>query len=497
MKRVILCGSILAAAAANFAGSAQPQVAGSSAANCAALAGSKAIAGTQVTRAAVVPAANNLPAYCEVHGVIRPENGSEIGVVYRLPEKWNNKVLALGGGGWMGNVALSAASEGLGRGYATMQTDGGHTTGTVFDATAWAVNADGSANKVKLEDFSHRAIHEMAVRGKAVAKRYYGSAPARAYYQGCSTGGRMGLMEVQRYPRDFDGVIAGAPVYTLQTQTSAQLRALAFAAPGARLTNAHLALINKAVLAACDAKDGAADGVLRDPRACNFDPAVLACKAGQPADSCLAPPQVAAMQKVYAGEKTARGEVANYPVEKGGETGWARFIPATGAGDPGTNSGGMHALRGPLLGDPNFNMDGFTAETVAKVRTSWLAKTYEAKDSKISKFVSQGGKLILWHGFNDPGPSPRGTIEYYEAVLRDTRGADAATRLFLAPGVAHCSGGTGPDQINWLQALENWVEKGEAPEQLPAKKANSTLAWNVCAYPKLPTGEPDGTYSCK
>jgi feruloyl esterase len=497
MKRVILCGSILAAVMANLAGSAQLQIGGSSAANCAALAGSKAIARTQVTRAAIVPAANNLPAYCEVHGVIRPEKGSEIGVVYRLPGNWNNKILALGGGGWMGNVALQAAREGLGRGYATLQTDAGHTTGTGFDASAWAINPDGTANKVKLEDFSHRAIHEMTVRGKDLVKRYYGAAPTRAYYQGCSTGGRMGLMEVQRYPRDFDGVIAGAPVYTLQTQTSAQLRTLAFAAPGARLTNAHLTLINKAVLAACDAKDGAADGVLRDPRTCDFDPAVLACKAGQTPDSCLAPPQVAAMRKVYAGEKTAGGEVAAYPLEKGSETGWARFVPATEFGDPGTNSGGMHALRGPLLGDANFNMDGFTAQTVAKVRSSWLAKTYEAKDPDISKFVRQGGKLILWHGFNDPGPSARGTIEYYEAALKATRGADQAVRLFLAPGVAHCGGGTGPDQINWLQALENWAEKDQVPEQLPATKVNSTLAWNVCAYPKLPAGQAEGTYVCR
>jgi feruloyl esterase len=150
-----------------------------------------------------------------------------------------------------------------------------------------------------------------------------------------------------------------------------------------------------------------------------------------------------------------------------------------------------------LLGDASFNMDAFTAETVTKVRSTWLAKIYEAKDPDISKFVRQGGKLILWHGFNDPGPSPRGTIEYYEAVLRNTRGADAATRLFLAPGVAHCSGGAGPDQINWLQALENWVEQGQAPEQLPARKVNSTLAWNVCAYPKLPAGQEDGTYLCR
>jgi feruloyl esterase len=499
MKRFILCVPVLALVSAGITGSAQTQAAdaGDAASACASLLRSNAFARTQVNSAVIVPAAGSLPAYCEVQGIIRPAKGSEIGVMYRLPKNWNSKVLALGGGGWMGNVTLQAATDGLTRGYATLQTDGGHTSGTLFDATEWAIKPDGSANKPKLTDFSHRAIHEMTRLGKDVVKAYYGAAPSRSYYQGCSTGGRMGLMEAQRYPGDFDGVIAGAPVYTLQTQTSAQLRSLAFAATGARLTTEQLTLINKAVLAACDAKDGAADGVLRDPRACDFNPAVLACRSGQTADSCLAPAQVTALQKVYAGEKMKNGATAAYPLDMGGETGWSRFVPASAANDPGTNSGGMYALRGPLLGDPDFRMEDFTAETVRKVRSSWLAKTYEAKDPDISKFARKGGKLILWHGSNDPGPSPRGTIEYYEAAMQKTRGADDAIRLFLAPGVLHCRDGAGPDQINWLEALENWVEKGQAPQQLPATKKDSNLAWNVCAYPKLPTGQPDGTYSCR
>ncbi|MEO6079107.1 MAG: tannase/feruloyl esterase family alpha/beta hydrolase [Steroidobacteraceae bacterium] len=496
MKRLSLCGSILAAWSANFAFAA-PAPPSPGAAACAALGNGPAFAQTQVASAAVVLAANGLPAYCEVQGVIRADKGSQIGVVYRLPENWNRKLLALGGGGWMGNTTLQAAGEGLKRGYATLQTDAGHTTGSGFDAAPWAIQADGSANKPKLEDFSHRAIHLMTARGKDVIKAYFGAAASRAYYQGCSTGGRMGLMEVQRYPEDFDGVIAGAPVYTLQTQTSAQLRALAFAAPGARLLPQHLTLVTKAVLAACDAKDGAADGVLRDPRACNFNPAVLACTGGQAADSCLTAPQIAALRKVYAGEKMKSGAVAAYPLDMGGETGWARFVAATAAGDPGTNSGGMHALRGPLLGDSNFDMNTFTAETVGKVRNSWLADVYEAKQTNITPFVRRGGKLILWHGFSDPGPSARGTIEYYDAARKATPRSADALRLFLAPGVAHCGGGSGPDRINWLEALENWVEKNQAPEQLPATKTDSSLAWNVCAYPKLPTGQAGGTYACK
>jgi feruloyl esterase len=465
--------------------------------HCAALVGSKVLPQTEIQSATWYPVSETLPANCDVKAIIRPEKGSEIGVVYRLPEHWNGKVLALGGGGWMGNVALQTAREGLNRGYATLQTDAGHTTGTGFDASAWAINPDGSPNRPRLTDFSYRAIHLMTERGKALVGAYYGKAANRSYYQGCSTGGRMGLMEVQHYPKDFDGVIAGAPVYTLQTQTSAQLRSAAFDQPGARLQPPQLTALHRAVLAACDAKDGAADGVLRDPRACDFDPGVLQCAAGQASADCLNPPQVAALRRVYAGEKTSSGATASYPLEKGGESGWSRFVPSSGANDPGTNSGGMYALRGPLLGNPAFDMSHFSAGDVNTVRSSWLASIYEVRKPDITKFVSHGGKLLLYHGLSDPGPSPRGTIEYFDAVVKKSRRAADSARLFLAPGMGHCSGGDGPDRVQWLEALEKWDETGKAPEELPATKANSSLAWNLCAYPKLPTGQPDGSYACR
>jgi feruloyl esterase len=464
---------------------------------CGTLTANRSLAQTQIVSATVVAATTGLPAYCEVQAVIRPGPGSEIGVVYRLPPEWNGKLLALGGGGWMGNVTLQAAQEGLTRGYAVLQTDAGHANGTGFDASPWAINADGSANRVKLEDFSHRAIHLMTERGKQLIKVYYGRQASRAYYQGCSTGGRMGMMETQRYPEDFDGVIAGAPVYTLQTQTSQQLRSTAFDAPGARLGATQLALVHSKVLASCDAADGAADGVLREPKACGFDPGVLQCKAGATGDACLTPAQVGALRTVYAGSKARDGSVAAYPLEKGGESGWTAFVPVTRAGDPGNNSGGMYALRGPLLGDASFDLSRFTPDDVLKVRSSWLAGVYEAKDPDISAFVRRGGKLLLYHGFSDPGPSARATIEYFDAALKKTRGAGDAMRLFIEPGMGHCRGGDGPDRVEWLAALENWVEKGKAPEELPASKANSTLQWNVCAWPKLPTGQPGGGYACK
>lgn len=465
--------------------------------DCAALVGSRSLSQTEIQSATTMPAANNLPAFCEVKAVIRPEAGSEIGVVYRLPQEWNGKLLALGGGGWMGNVALPTASEGLTRGYAVLQTDAGHANGTGFDASPWALNLDGSANRVKLVDFSYRAIHLMTERGKKLIQVYYGKKASRAYYQGCSTGGRMGMMATQRYPKDFDGVIAGAPVYTLQTQTSQTLRSVAFGAPGARLTRGQLSLLHSSVLDACDAEDGARDGVLREPQACGFDPAVLQCKAGQGGDDCLSAAQVAAVRAVYAGSKAPDGRVAAYPLEKGGESGWSAFVPATGVGDPGSSSGGLHALRGPLLGDAAFDVSKFSPADVPTVRSSWLASVYEASDPDISDFVRRGGKLLLYHGFNDPGPSARATIEYLEAAMKKTRGAADAIKLFIEPGMGHCRGGDGPDQVQWLTALENWVEKGQAPEELPATRAGSDLKWNVCAWPKLPTGQPGGGYACR
>lgn len=485
-----------ATAVAVLCGCAPAPQAGIQAGNCAALT-RQVLPQARISSATQVEATAELPAYCEVQATISPEPGSSIGVVYRLPVAWNGKALALGGGGWMGNVTLQAATEGLQKGYATLQTDAGHSSGTIFDASPWALRADGSANEPALVDFSHRAIHLMTVRGKQLLAAHYGKPPARAYYQGCSTGGRMGMMATQRHPRDFDGVIAGAPVYTLQTQTSAQLRAVAFAAPGARLLPAHLSLVEKAVLAACDGADGAADGVLRDPRTCEFDPGVLQCRGGQGGESCLTAPQVTALRTVYAGQRTTDGSTAAYPLEKGGETGWARFVAVTGNADPGTTSGGMHALRGPLLGDPQFDLSTFTPQDVATVRSSWLAREYEAHSADLSAFRARGGKLLLYHGFNDPGPSARGTVEYYEAAMARAPDAGADLRLFLAPGMAHCRGGSGPDRIDWLGAMESWVERGEAPEELPATRAGSALAWNVCAYPRLPAGQADGSYACR
>lgn len=483
MNRTALLGcAALAALGAGVgawlkAAQAQPATAAQGGGACEALAAPGMFAQTTVKSARMVPAdaAKGMPAYCEVTAVISPAAGSTIGAVWRLPEGWGGKMLGLGGGGWAGNVSLPTATPGLKRGYATAQTDGGHSGANVWD-TAWAANPEAAT------DFAYRAIHLTNVVGKQVVARYYGKGPSKSLYQGCSTGGRQGLMEVQRFPEDYDGVIAGAPVYTLQVQTSAVLRNQALGAADAGFTEAQFAMVNKAVLASCDAQDGAKDGLITNPNACKWDPAEIQCKAGGGAD-CLSAGQVKALRTAYAGVTEPDRSVSAWPLARGGEPGWSRFIQTSAGTQDATNGGGLGSLAPLILGKP-FDMKTFDHKTdVAQVRSSAFAKAYEAKDPKIDAFLDRGGKLLLWHGWSDPGPSPVGTIVYYDQVKAASPKASQGVRLYLAPGVYHCGGGPGPDQIDTLAALDQWVTTGQAPATLLATKANSKLSRPLCAYP--------------
>ena len=487
------------------------------AAACTALTTVRVFKDTTITSARMMGADEQAgtPAYCEVTASIAPVPGSQITAVYRLPESWNGKLVGVGGGGWAGNITLErsgarsyTSAANLAHGFATAQTDGGHTTTDPWDTT-WAANPE------SVTDFSYRAIHLMTTVGKAVVTRYYGKPQKRAYFQGCSTGGRQGLMEVQRFPDDYDGVIAGAPVYSLLTQTSALIRNETFAAPGAALTAGQISRLHAAALAACDAQDGLQDGIVTDPRACPFDPATLQCKtealahgssglaygsSGSTPD-CLTAPQVAAVRSVYTGVKTAEGRIASYPLSRGGEASWSRFVviaPVPGAkagsGDAGNGLGG---LRQRLFGNGDYDLTAFDAERdLGKVRGGEFADLYEAKNPNIAPFIAHGGKLLLWHGFDDPGPSPLATIEYYENV-RQTTGSqtaalDANVRLFLLSGVYHCRGGPGADGFDSLAALDRWVESGQAPDDVIATREDGKLTRPLCRYPTLPRYKGSG-----
>lgn len=422
-----------------------------------------------------VEEANGLPGFCEVSATLSPASGSSIGVVYRLPASWNGKVLGLGGGGWAGNVTLQAASEGLRKGYATLQTDAGHAGTTIWD-TSWAANPEA------LKDFSYRAIHEMTAAGKKLVAGYYSQPHRRAYFQGCSTGGRMALMEAQRFPEDYDAISAGAPVYTLQTQTSAILRNHAFARNSGGFSPADLQLAQTAVVNACDAQDGVKDGLINDPRQCRWDPATIQC-SGAKTDSCLAPPQVAALRTVYEGARAPDGEWAMHPLSRGGEAGWSFFVGTDGSGQDASYSA-LNTLFPIALGRP-VNLTTFSLADVQALRRTPLADMYEAKDTNLQRFFSSGGKLILWHGENDPGPSPVATTDYAKAVLGRSAANAQSMRYFLYPGVGHCSGGPGADQVGLLDALDGWVENGAAPEVLIGTKADGSLTRPHCAWPNV------------
>jgi feruloyl esterase len=458
--------------------------------DCAGLAQAGRFADTTVASAVSVEPdpAHGLPGYCEVTATIRPVPGSEIGVVYRLPASWNGKLVGIGGGGMAGNVKLETAAPNLARGYATAQTDMGHPSPDALDP-AWALAAPGKLNEEKVIDFGHRATHLMTVVGKDVVRTYYGRAQSRAYWEGCSTGGRQGLMEMQRYPDDYDGVVAGAPVYNMLVYTTAVLRTQHFhARPGSNLTPAQLQLLSSAVTKACDARDGVQDGILSDPRQCHFDPAVLQCPAGASGDSCLSAQQVETVRKMYQGVETTDGRLAAAPLLPGGEPDWLTRSLGNERMKLGLNS----LLGAPFISylvkkDPGYDLFTFDPnKDIDEAEHSFARRQVAATDADLGAFFRHGGKLILWHGFNDPGPSPIQTLKYYEDVAAKQGGPiDDRARLFMVPGVYHCRGGPGPDKFDALAAIDDWVEHGRAPTQILATRADRKLSRPLCPYPQL------------
>ena len=426
------------------------------------------------------PAYDRLPAFCRVAAMARPTNDSEIRFEVWLPlEGWNGKFQAVGNGVWSGEIWYPLMAQALARGYATANTDTGH-EGNGMDASFVLGHAE------KLIDFGYRAVHEMTVQSKAIVAAYYGTAARYSYWNGCSSGGKQGLKEVQRYPLDYDGVIAGAPANNwTRLMASGIWTALATRADSASfIPPPKYGLIHAAILKACDALDGVADGVLDDPRQCRFDPAVLAC-TGADAQGCLTMAQVAAARKIYAGPKNPRTGEQIFPgLERGSETDWA-FLAS---------------FPGPIgVYDAHFKFVVFADSQWSYKRLDFDAdigradrldnNTINATDPDLRPFIGHGGKLLLYHGWNDVIIAPRNTITYYDQVRRKVGAtqADKSVRLFMAPGMAHCDGGEGPSEFDVLAALESWVEHGMAPDTITASSSNAgkvVRSRPLCAYPK-------------
>jgi feruloyl esterase len=465
-------------------------------ATCESLA-SIALPGTTIATAQAVPAgaftppagrAVQVPAMCRVAGTIKPTADSDIKFEVWLPASgWTGRLQGVGNGAFAGSIDFNQLATLTSLGYAVSSTDTGHSAG-MADA-GWALG-----HPEKVIDFGYRAIHETAVASKAIVSAFYGRAPRRAYFNSCSNGGRQALMEAQRYPEDYDGIIAGAPandwthlltaaIWDSQVQSNAK----------ARITAAKLPAIEAAVLKACDKNDHVEDGVIENPAACKFDPGVLQCQAAE-TDACLTPTQVEGVRMLFGGPQTSdrKNVYPGHPV--GGITGnggWSTWVTGPSPGLPG--AGALLSLsffRNMVFERADWDANSFVVDRDVKITNDKLASTLNATDPDLSRFARRGGKLILYHGWADAAISAVSSINYFNSVVA-TMG-DARTqefvRLYLAPGVQHCVGGPGPDDFGQMgpgspdrqrsisTALQAWVEDGIAPQHIIASKYRSGVA---------------------
>ena len=434
----------------------------------------------------------SLPSFCRVAATLTPSSDSEIKIEVWLPASaegsgaasrgWNGKLEAVGNGAWAGNISYPAMATALAAGYATVSTDTGHVGG---DAKFMVGHPE------KLVDFEERAVHEMTVTAKAIANAYYGSAPKQAYFNGCSTGGRQALTEAQRYPLDFDAIVAGAPANAVRRQTFGQiwLWQATHADDASLLTPEKYAVLHKAALAQCDALDGVKDGVIENPLKCRFDPAVTLCTSGNGSD-CLTAPQVDAAKKIYAGASHAKTHQRLYPgLEPGSESGWNMSVaarPVNYAED---------FFKYIVHNNPDWDPKSLNYDTdvsaVDGVRTG-----LDATNADLSKFAAHGGKLLIYHGWSDPGIPPQNSVSYYESVVKTTKNARDSVRLFMVPGMAHCGGGDGTSTFDMVTAVDKWVETKTAPATVPASRVvdgQVVRTRPLCAFPAVATYKGTGS----
>jgi feruloyl esterase len=461
------------------------------------IASAQEVAAGSFTPPGATNAIGNLPSFCRVAGVIAPTSQSQILFEVWLPlESWNGKFAGVGNGGWAGTISYPQMADQLRRGYATASTNTGHQAAPGLDMAKFAFE-----KPEQLVDFAYRAHHETATKAKALTQTFYGKASARAYFIGCSSGGYEGLMAAQRFPADYDGIVAGMPANNWTRLMAGDFDGViaVLQEPSSHLTPAALSLLHRSALATCDTLDGVVDGVIDDPRACRFDPAALTCASGQAAGSCLTAAQVSAAKRVYGGLKEPTTGAQLYPgLAPGSEPFWPHRDPANPFPIP------LSHYKWLVFGDPTWDWKTFQftdpADYQAHVKAeARLAPILNATNPDLKGFQQRGGKLLQYHGWNDQLISAQNSIDYYESVLKfyaaGGRRSEAARadvhgfyRLFMAPGMAHCGGGTGPNTFDMQAALEAWVERGVAPEQIEATRSTSGIVDRsrpLCAYPNV------------
>lgn len=434
-----------------------------------------------------------VPAFCRVAASVDKEVRFELW----MPQQWNHKLLAVGNGGLAGSIAYAAMGKPLQLGYATSSTDTGHQAASNTNGE-WALG-----HYERIVNFADRATHLMAEADKVILNRFYAAAPAHAYFSGCSQGGHEAMIEAQRYPADFDGIIAGDPANNWTHHYIGGHLWMALAVEGdGYLTPDKVQLLADAVNEKCDALDGVRDGVLNDPRRCHFNPETLLCK-GTDTSKCLTGAQVAAVEKIWSGLRTAVGQVIYPGLVPGGEAGtggWASYIAGAGPGK------GRHALLAApffqfmVFEDPNWNYrsfrfsaaDGFDSDI--DYTDTKLGALFNAVNPDLSQFKARGGKLIHYHGWSDPDITPLNSVNYYESVVKaqggDVHGLNNTMefyRLFMVPGMWHCGGGPGATTFDMIEPLDQWVEKGLAPDRVIASRTTNAVVERtrpLCPYPQ-------------
>lgn len=446
----------------------------------------------------------NVPAFCRVVAMAEPTSDSEIRIEIWLPAAgWNGRLIGVGNGGFAGMIDYEQLGTAVAKGYAATATDTGH-SGSPIDAT-WALG-----HPEKVVDFGYRGVHEMTRVTKEVIHAFYGKGVERAYFTGCSDGGREALMEAQRYPADYDGILAGAPAnhWTgLLSMAAADTQALTID-PASFIPQTKIPAIAAAVNAACDELDGVRDGILNDPRQCRFDPAKIQCKAGEDSDQCLTAPQATALKRIYDGLRDSQGRElfpGYLPGAETGEGGWGVWI--TGAKptkslmaffENGYFSNMVYERR-------DWNYVTFSADAGLKAAEEKTGNALNAVDANLTPFKARGGKLILYHGWNDPAIPALSAVRYYDSVVAKMGAGDvnAFVRLYMVPGMQHCDNGAGPaafgqvgqmifddPQHSVSAALVQWVEKGTPPGAIIASKSagdskTPAMTRPLCAYPQV------------
>jgi feruloyl esterase len=439
----------------------------------------------------------NLPSFCRVTATLAPSKDSDIKVEVWLPSSsWNGKYQAVGNGGWAGVISYTAMADALARGYATSSTDTGH----VGARGTFALD-----HPEKLIDYAYRSEHEMVMKSKAVIENFYGSPIRYAYWVGCSTGGKQGLTEAQRYPNDFDGIVAGAPAnFMIHLHAwSLWVYQAVHKTPNSFLETAHLQTLHAAALKACDSLDGVSDGVIENPKKCKFDPAVTMCAAGA-TTGCLNADQVAAAKQIYTAATNPRNKAEIFPpLQPGSELQWTILAgknPADVAAD---------TFKYVMFKDPNWDAMKLDFSKDVEMADKIDGGLNNATNPDLSKFFGHKGKLLMYHGWNDQLIAPENSINYYSSVAKKLGGVskiDQSMRLFMAPGMTHCNGGEGPSSFDAVTLMEQWVEQGKAPEKMIASHSTAGQVDRtrpLCTYPQVAVYNGSGStneagnFSCK